>query len=247
MRKVPRLTLSVVFCVLVFIFAVLVFQMRRSTEAVKQATTVTFKNQITSIQISNIERSNRRIELIAKNIAALPVAVLNFDIEGDNNINVDFTASEDSNGRLDPGESEDLSLRLSSLTIPSEIKVSLKMAYFIDGSAEGDSELIYRQRYIFSAMDSVYQLASTEIDKISAFDPVALVDVKSKIQNLSEPANLNAGQQMGFNTGKNRAAHSIDILFREASMLSDEKKPERLAKLKSKFGKALPGVNKREK
>ncbi|MCI0659972.1 MAG: hypothetical protein L0220_02755 [Acidobacteria bacterium] len=249
MRKISRLSLSVVFCALVFIFAALIFQLRRSTEAVKQPTTIIFKNQTTSIQISNIEQYNRRIKLIAKNIAALPLAVLNFNIEGDGSINVDFTPVEHMNGQLDPGKSYELSLSLSSpLPDSGKIKVTLNMAFFNDGSAEGNPAVVEEQRDIFSAVDSVLQLAKIEIDKISTFDPVALENAKSKINSLSIPADyLTNGQQIGFKSGKDRAAGSINKLLRDTSMLPNENKEERLGKLKNEFGKALPGVNRREK
>lgn len=251
MRKVPRLILSVVFCALVFIFAALIFQVRRSTEAVKQTPTITFKNQTTSIQISEIKQTDQYVKLIVTNIAALPLATLYFGIEGGKTnadyINVDFTTDENLNGQLDPGKSESFHLGVRPLPAPGETKVTLKMAFFIDGSAEGDPELVNRQRDIFSAMDSVYQLANIEIGKISTFDPVALENAKSKIENLTLPANITSAQEMGFKIGKGRAALLIDRLSTDASELSNEKKEERLATLKNKFSKALPGVNRREK
>jgi hypothetical protein len=236
-----------VFCVLLLILAALIFQARRSTEAVKQPTTITFANQTISVQISNIEQSNRGVKLIAKNVAALPLAVLNFDIAGGHNMNVDFTTHEALNGQLDPGKSEAIFLRASPLPDSGKIKVTLKMAFFIDGSAEGDRDLVERQRDIFSAMDSVFQSAKIEMHKISTFDPVALENAKSRINNLSAPANLTEGQQIGFKIGKDRATGSIDKLLKDASMLSNETKEERFAKPKNKFDKALPSVNRREK
>jgi len=234
MRKPTRILSIVFFFILLLIASAVIFQFRKNPKAVQDMPKISIRNRTSSIEITKQEYVNRDLNLTIRNKGALPIIAIGLAAQNEGYTTVDFSLTESIGRNLAPGASADIHLSISKNN-PIEVNASIDMAYFIDGSGDGDAAKIEEQRDIYEGVNLSLEEVSKEFKTHAKFDKNAIENARGKITSISPPPDLGGNKKLGFHSGINRAQSMINDLLRQSESFSTDKMDESFNKMKKEM------------
>jgi hypothetical protein len=185
-------------CVFLLIMAVIMFKPSASPRASTQATPVAINNETESLQVVSSKIENNTLVLELKNTSNQPIVAYGIDFRRNSGIAADLTTTDNS---LDPGHGVTVRIPLGQLERAENTglyKIDLSMAFFADGSAEGDWEKARVQREKMEGAATALEQIQPRLTNIGQFSPSAVKQLSGEFSGLRPSQGLTKMQKFGY-------------------------------------------------